>query len=675
MPPIRTQFNLGVYRTTKAGAPPGALLKARNSRYLDKDADWLQTLLGRAAYNANPVPNPTYPGLDDATKRIFGINYDDGTAALVQHKNGSLFEGDLDAASEFTEAYAMVDDGAQTVEAGNEFAYSNIWFYIAGIGTGGADRKLAFARPQDGTWRMAGHRQPTDAFTAAETGSGSFSSTYAVKYLYRIYDDNIGIESQRSSTTVEVGAFTSVQAIRLTWASGITQPADLGTHVRIYRTFLSEPAGIYTRVDGNDAGIPIANFIAGYQWDDNTPNDDAQINGVVKADGTEGQRTWAEHGGPVPEARGAIMFRDHAVYWGNPDDPNAIIYSAQGFPESIPVDFDGLYVYKIPFQTKKQDEVRRCHITGNFLVVLLGESIFRVQTLPTFAFPGFDTRVMVPVTEEDGSCGADASCSFGTGANQAQVILYMSRRHGPVLTDGVYTQQLAPHFDWPNLVEPAYFGNTECIDYASKEEVWVFYTPTGETTNTQAFIIDYSNWKGSATNPAKGLRITWPVDVKNVSAYHGTGTDGIDRLYIADAQGMVFVQDSGNTDAQENTNPAGDIVVEWFTPRYRPTGQGQTHHIFRGFVYGAAGVSKQLTVRHYAHKGDREDVTYDWCNIGAGETSDTYNAGQAGTAFREELEYTGPTGSSYDEDDADRALSIFEIEYEAEVTGLAHRTR
>jgi hypothetical protein len=661
----------------KAGNPRGALLKARNSRYLDKQPDSLQALLGRAKYNQNPPPQPTVPTLDDESKRTFGVNYDDGTGKIVLHRNGALYEGDFDDASELVEAYGMAQDAADVVPAGRPFPYSDIWFYVCGNGGSGAwdPVRTAFARPDDGVWRIAGHKQPTDPFTSAETGSGAFSSTTEVKYIYRIYDETYGIESQRSDTIVVQGVFTNAGAVRLTWENGITKPADLGTHVRIYRTFLSEPAGVYTRVDGSDSGIPIASFVAGYTWDDTTSNDTAQINGQVASDGTEGERNWGEHGGPVPAARGAVIFRDHAIYWGIHDDPNSVVYSAQGFPESIPVDFDGVYVYKIPFQTKKGDEVLRCLKTGNFLLVLLGEGIFRVQSIPTFAFPGFDTRVMEPVTEEDGVCGPDAACTFGTGPNQAQVALYMSRRHGPVLTDGIYTSQIAPHFDWQSLVEPSRIQFTECIDYASKEEIWVHYTPKNGTANTEAFIIDYSNWKPANNAPGRGLRITWPVDVNHVSAYHGTGTDGVDRYYIADASGGVFVQDSGNTDAQEITNPDGDISIQWYTRRHRPTGQTMNHYVNRGFVYGAAGAEKVLTVRHYAQNGKDEDTTYDKVDIGPGETSDAYNAGQSGTAFREEIEYTGPTGSSYDEDDADRAPAISQIDYEIEVLGPALTTQ
>lgn len=662
----------GVIRTQGKTPPQGALLRARNCRYVDEDRIRLHFLPGRSAFNALDPPSPSLTTLDiNETKKIWAAVYDDGTRKLIWHKGGTLFEADLDAASEFTEGTTMAQQSSDVVPRGVAFSWQNRWHYLCGEDDWNDSRRM-IVRDQAGSYRRGGFVIPTDPIALSSAGGGPlWDSTQDVNYTYRIYDSTYDIESAHGpivTKTAQEGAL----GVKVEFPSGVTSGSDIGTHVRVYRTRLNETAGVYNRIDGAGDGIPIADVVPGYFIVDNViTNAQAIIYGRVRADGVEGEDSWGEHGGPVPPARGGLLFGNHLVVWGVDGFANRLIYSAQNYPEAFPVDLDGEYVYYIPFQTGEKDDVQLCLKTGEYLVVLLENSIWRISEMPTFENPGFAREIQAPVTEEDGVCGPWAAASFGIGPKQAQQIIYMSRDHGPVLTNGIYADPIAPGLDWPSLVDPLYFDNTEVIDYPRLREVWVFYTPKGATENTKAFIVDYST-----VGQRKGtFRITWPIDVECVSALYAQGTDGIKRLYLADNNDRIYVQDSGQVDAQKNYNNDGDIQVAIETGRSRPTGQALAHMVHKGFIDGEAGEDKTVTITHYSLDGTDEYSVKDTAKVAADEGSDAFMVERSGDAFREKIEYTGPTGTSHDPDDATRAPAIRALEYEVEVLGPQPRTR
>ncbi len=251
-------------------------------------------------------------------------------------------------------------------------------------------------------------------------------------------------------------------------------------------------------------------------------------------------------------------------------------------------------------------------------------------------------------------------------------MIYVSREFGLILTDGLGATQLVPDLDIHTLIDPAFWDTVEVVDYPKYQEVWVFYTPTGGTFNSEGICIDYSRLQ----QERGWFRVTWPIEVRHVSACFAFGTDGVGRLYIINPSGMVFVQDSGTTDDQKIVNASGHQRFQWYTERYSLGGQGVPVHILRGFAYGRSGTERTFAVRHFALDGSEEWESNDKLTLGGtvSEGSDTFWCNQASQAFRLEMEFTGLTGSSY-EDGANQAPGLTELEFEPVGTAKQGRTR
>lgn len=658
-------------------------LRARNCRYLPTDPSGrLWTLLGRAFFNSADYPAAAAPAADDLTaKRIFPYHSDSGTSKLCLHQGGAIEEADLGETGAFSEAYAITT-GASS--AGQPSAWKDLLFYPTGP-TGLLLRAAA-------GWAKAGHPIPQDQFNIDVEATGPpwcEARTFNTQYTFRIYDENYDTESVHG-WIAQRGVFgaDTISAVVLRFINGITAPDGFGTHVRIYSTLVDEPPGVFYRIDGLDEGIPIADFVPGYEFLHVTEvnldsNIDAQINGTVRADGEEGTPTWAEHGGPPPLGTGAIMFQNRLVIWGVPGREQDLLYSALGYPWAFPMDFgsgtltavpDPTYQYFLTMASDQPDVVIVCRLAGPYLLAFGKFAIFRISVLPSFAFPGFDQVVQDLLSSEHGCVGELAAATFGiAGSDQRDEPLqcvYVSREHGPMLTNGVYDIPIVQHLAWDQIADPAYMDQTVCLNKPDTQEVWIYYTPMGETRNTQALIISYAEIERS------GLRITWPVDVKCDHATYGSGNDGVDRMYqmVADDR-RVYVQDSGTTDAQKNYNPGGDVRIEVESGREFTRGTTGKVRVTRAMVNGQSGPERILTAKFLSLDGREEYTVQDMPRVGPGETSDAAMVNQAGQCVRCRLEFTGPTGSTYDEDDAACALCIDSVEYEVDAAGRQLQTR
>lgn len=640
------------------GVKPGWLLKARNSRYLPGDSQQrLWALLGRSLFGTVP----------DNIDAIFPFYIDGGASYICAHAGSAIYEAVLGIVGTFSSALSLGGDA----ERGHPFSYLRNTYYPAG-----PDVTNGFWTREPAGWVKGGHRTPTATFTAANQGSGSFASTTDVVYTYRIYDNTTGTESAHGPTVTKA-LFNTVASVRLTFAAGVTINGERGTHLRIYRSLLSEPAGKLYRVDGSGDGIALALVTAGYTFDDSTSNVNALIYGLVQSDGEETTLAWAEYGGPPPKARGGMIFNDHAVLWGiDADDPELplgvnsegiIMYSAQGLPELYPVDFDGVYQYYLTFSTSKQDKVQLCCPAGPYMLVLNQNSIFRVLSLPTYQDAGFNRKVQDVLTTDHGCCGEEAADSFGIGTEESSYCVYVSREHGPMLTNGVSDRPIVDQANWLQIANKDALDQVVVRNYQTAQECWIFLPLAGSTTNNAALIVNYANAQEA------GLRVTGPVDVKCNDAFLGWTPSG--RFYLAsNASGNVYIQDNGSVDAQANTNAAGDIVLEWSLPFVRLAKDVfRTAEASRLAVEGMSGTAKTFNVEIITTDGVEEYSETDTVQIGPGETDDSATAAVSGNSHRAALTYQGATGSTYDDEAADCAPCIQGITWEIAAIGRQKR--
>lgn len=664
MKPSTITVDRGVVRGRGKRAGPGLLLRARNSRYLPEDFNRLWALLGRAKYNAVPMLADTGPkaGDDTTVKMLFPYSVDGGTSKMCVLKGGAIFEGDLGVTGTLLQAQHL---SSSIIPRGTAVGYLDKVFLTVGRGGWSSDAH-AWTRTPAG-WRKQGHRLPTATFTATPGHSGGgYTTTYDVQYTYRIYDSTTDTESQHGPV-VTVAAFTNQTDVALTFAAGITVTA-LGTHLRIYKTFMNEPAGLFYRCDGNGNGIALALAVPGYTFVDTSTNDEIALNGRVRADGLEGTNGWAEHGGAPPQANGSLIFDNHQVWWQS----TQILYSAKGYLETCPVNSGGGYEYYLPMGTTKQDVVQCCALAGPYLLVMLSTAIIRVLSLPTYAEPGFDRVVEREGTLDHGICGPYAAATFGVGEEEAKFCIYVSREHGPCITNGTRFTPIRMDFDFRSLVEPSRWSSVKTVNNSHRQEVWIGYTPLGGTANTQAIIIDY------ALYATKGLRITWPIDVKIDDAIEAWGNDGVPRLYLSYQNVLdlaLYVQDQGDFDEQKNFNDAGDIRLEWYMPRGFPVGSTRAVKVARAFVSGLSGSVRTFSVVHQVLSGKDLYETPESVEIGPGETVDEYLVNMVGQGHSVALAYTGRTGSTYDQDSESCAPCLAGVDLEISDVSRQGRTR
>lgn len=646
------------------GVKPGWLLAARNSRYLPGDTQGrLWALLGRSKFNSAALPANG--------KAIFPFYIDGGASYLVAHAGDSLYEASLAQVGTFTLAKAL--GGASS--RGVPFSYLKSLYYPAG-----PTADLGFWTRQVSGWVKGGHRTPTATFGAANQGSGSFASTTAVLYTYRIYDNTTGTESTHGPTVTKA-LFNTILAVRLTFAAGVTVNGERGTHLRIYRSLLGEPAGKLYRIDGSGDGIPLATVTPGYFFDDSTSNVNALLFGLVQSDGEEASQSWAEYGGPPPKARGGTIFDDTACLWGVPGFESRLFYSAKGLPECYPVDFDGLYQYYLTFSTAKQDVLMLCKQAGPYLLVFNRNSVFRVLTFPTYADAGFNRKVQDTLSPDHGCASFWGADSFGIGTQESSYCIYVSREHGPMLTNGVSDRPIMDTANWLGIVNKAAMDQIVVRNYPTLQETFIFYPGKGSSFCNQALIADYSTLTAAGAAGAAfgsvaalGLRVTGPIDVQGDDAFLGWCPD-TERFYIVSSQSpYVYVQDSGAIDEQQNTNAAGDIRIEWDLPAIRLSRSlFRTTGAARVGVEGLSGTAKTIGVTVIATDGVEEYSETDTLQLGPGATDDAAQAGITGNSHRLQLRYTGPTGSNYDEADAACAPCIESVEWEAGAEGTQKR--
>jgi hypothetical protein len=181
-------------------------------------------------------------------------------------------------------------------------------------------------------------------------------------------------------------------------------------------------------------------------------------------------------------------------------------------------------------------------------------------------------------------------------------------------------------------------------------------------------IVDY----GSSS--ALGIRVTGPVDVQTDDAFLGWAPDG-EHFYLVSANSpYVYVQDNGSVDAQLNTDSSGNIRLEWGIPAIRLSGNTfGTNRAERVAIEGSCGVAKTLTATIIATDGVEEYTVTDTVQLGPGETDDAAMAAISGNSHRVELDYTGPTGSNYDPEDASCAPCLGGVTWEVGAAGRQKR--
>ena len=328
--------------------------------------------------------------------------------------------------------------------------------------------------------------------------------------------------------------------------------------------------------------------------------------------------------GPPPVASTGDMFEGQLVL-NDTTDQSLIRYSLPDFIESFPS------IYFLNFESKVQDIVTCIRRLGNKLIVGLRQQLYRVNYLPRESDAEFDRgRSYESISESEGIVGTQSSCLFSPEGGPLY-LAYVSHA-GPRYTDGFQTFPLNNDLDWPTTVRlPVAAGATNylqssiLVDYPALQQLWFYFTPPGQTTNTKAIVFHYSR---DHRNEDGTCKATGPIDVTAFAAVNAR-LAGNDVLLTGQSAGFVYVEDRGYTH-----NAGGTIAFSVKTREIYPGGSGETATIESLFIrHGAhTAPTSTVTVTPYTRYKDDAQATQ------TAKTFTTANAGLARLYFHHNFE-------------------------------------
>ena len=321
--------------------------------------------------------------------------------------------------------------------------------------------------------------------------------------------------------------------------------------------------------------------------------------------------------GPPPVASTGDIFEGQLVL-NDITDPSIIRYSLPDNIESFPA------VYFLNFESKTQDKVTCIRRLGNKLIVGLAQQLHRINYLPRETDAEFDRgRAYEAISETEGIVGTQASTLFSPDGG-ALLLAYISHS-GPRYTDGFQSFPLNNDLDWPSTVRlpvagssTNYLQNCVFVNYALQQQLWLYYTPPSQTTNTKAIVFHYSS---DHKNQDGSFKATGPINVAGLSAATGR-IGGNEVLLTGQSGGFVYVEDRGYTDAS-----GGTLAFAVKTREIVTGGVGRTATVENLFIRHNQDATSTVTVTPYTRFSNLAQVTQ------ATKTFTTANAGSIKLPF------------------------------------------
>lgn len=242
--------------------------------------------------------------------------------------------------------------------------------------------------------------------------------------------------------------------------------------------------------------------------------------------------------GPPPIANTGDIFEDSLVL-NDMSDASIIRYSERDSPHAFPTP------YFFRFETKEADEVKCIRTVGRSILVLMRDSIWRIDTLPRAEDSAFQgERVKEQIQGAQGCVGSQAACLFSWGDGVR--LAYVSR-YGLMVTDGFSWSVLTDDLDWENTVEVSQLGQAVLENDPRHYILAFYYTPKNGTANTKAIYLHYHPSHAKGDEGGFRAKITGPINVAAKAAVV-VNTGGFHELFTANTNGVLYREWQGTTD-------------------------------------------------------------------------------------------------------------------------------
>lgn len=263
--------------------------------------------------------------------------------------------------------------------------------------------------------------------------------------------------------------------------------------------------------------------------------------------------------GPPPNATTGDVFQDSLVT-NDTSDKSRIHYSFPDKPHAFPA------VNFIRFETKEADEVTAIRVMGKFIMVLMRDTVWRVQTLPRPQDASFQIeRVKVKVHGAHGCVGPKALAEFSFG--QGPRLAYVSR-YGVLVTDGYSWDDLADDMDWENTVEVNKLSSSVLINNPRRYRLEFYFTPKGGSINTRCMLLHYHPSHAKQATAGSGFRskLSGPNRVHALDSFVAN-IGSLHHVFTCNADGFVYLEGQGYTDASSAGGPkfkirTGDLAFD-----------------------------------------------------------------------------------------------------------------
>jgi len=251
--------------------------------------------------------------------------------------------------------------------------------------------------------------------------------------------------------------------------------------------------------------------------------------------------------GAAPSSSTGAMYEDSLVV-NDVGNPSVIRYSYPGDPEAFPS------TYYLDFETSHNDRVTCIKVVNNRLIVMLRNSIYRVNYLPSERDASFDRGKAIECISNDYGC-VNEMCAvvFSMGGMQERLAFVSDQ--GVHVTDGYTLKNWADNLDWRGDRDGLGIANTTTGNY----------TPVALINDIENLQLVYY-FRNSA--------VGFGGDYFALTFQHSDFVDGLPRV-----AGMVTMRNnsSGNTAVPKSA---------W--PITRSTGVTE---IFLGYGASAGGVN------------------------------------------------------------------------------------
>ncbi len=239
--------------------------------------------------------------------------------------------------------------------------------------------------------------------------------------------------------------------------------------------------------------------------------------------------------GPPPIASTGDIYEDSLVL-NDVSDLRAVKYSVEDTPDAFPS------INRIRFETKEQDEVRLIRRLGNTVMVVLRDSLWRINILPRPEDSSFEVaRIKDEIDGAFGCVGplAGDTFSWGGGFRLAYISL-----HGVVVTDGASWDILTDDLDWSATFNVSMLSKAVLRNNPEQYRLELYAPSVNSNVNNVCYFLHYHPSHAKAASGGNlRAKVTGPITIPAVTAVIAN-VMGLQKMFTANA-GVVHLE-SGN---------------------------------------------------------------------------------------------------------------------------------